>query len=127
MKLLNVLLDFSVYEGSQVTNDPADTIKLLNRIEGVQVSQCSRTQMQIAGGGSYSPIPILSAGGSYLLISADQPINLKMNSGSEVLALTPKANGTKTFLLYLKGTISAVSIAVPGSTAANVDVIVAKV
>jgi hypothetical protein len=60
---LNVLIDFSVYEGSKITNDPADTTKLLNRLEGLTVSQVSRTQMSIPTGGGYSTVPILAVGG----------------------------------------------------------------
>lgn len=126
-KLLNVLLDVSVYEGTQITNDPADTIKLLNRLEGIAVSQASRTQMSVASGGGYGAVPILAAGGDYLIISTDQVINVKVNGGSEVLALSPSIAGKKTFVLFFKGTISAMQVAAPGATAANLDVIVAKI
>jgi hypothetical protein len=55
-------------------------------------------------------------------------VNLKLNGWlASAHALTPSAAGTKTFVLFFKGTITQVDVAVPGATAANVDVVVAKI
>lgn len=122
-KFLNLKLDFLLYDSTMPTNDPADGERLKNRISDTSVSAASRQNpLSVATGASDQAISLPAATCNYLIVCVDQPVSVKVNGGS-AQALAPSTPGVKTFALFLRGTITSLSVSNSSGVTANLDVI----
>jgi len=121
-KPLEVILKFLNYTGS-IENDPADAIKITNRIQQDDTTGTIRYQNAIADGTTDQDIDLPDADTDYLLIFTDREVTIKLNGGSEVLTLTPRANGVKTFAFFMKGSVTGLQVSNSSGESANVDII----
>jgi hypothetical protein len=122
MKRLDILFNLLSYEGSQ-TNDPADAIKVKNRIEVSDISASQRVQLVLADNTIDQAIILPEIPVDYLAILVDRQITVKLNGSDDALTLTPKANGAKTLVFFQKGVVSTVSITNESGAAVSVDLI----
>lgn len=122
MKPLEIILKYINYTGS-IENDPADAVKITNRIQQDDTTGQIRYQNAIADGTTDQDIDLPDANTDYLLIFIDRQVTIKLNGGSEVFTLTPRANGVKSFAFYWKGDITGLQISNSSGEAANVDII----
>lgn len=122
MKPLEILIKFLNYTGN-IENNPEDAIKITNRIQQDDTTGQIRYQNSIPDSTVDQAIALPDAATDYLLIFIDREVTIKMNGGSEVLTLKPRANGVKTFAFFMKGTVSGLSVSNASGAAANVDII----
>lgn len=121
-KPLKLIVDFLSYEGT-LTNNPADATQIKKKVEESDVTEVSRFQSVISDGTTDQAIALPDAATDYLLIFTDREVSIKLNGSSDALVLRPRANGTKTPVFVMRGTISALSISNASGGDANVDII----
>ena len=126
MRPLRIILDFLSYDGT-LTNDPADSNRIKNKIEEENISKDNRQQLIIPNLTVDQAITLPDASCDYLLLFVDREVSIKLNGSSDAIAVKPRANGKKSFAFYSKGTISSLSISNASGDACNVDIIALKV
>lgn len=122
MKNLDLIIDLLSYEGS-ATNDPADAIKVRNKIQETEITSISRQQIQVADSTVDLSISLPDANSDYLIILGDQDVSIKLNGWSTPLSLTTRASGKKTLLFYARGPITGLSVSNSSGGVANLDIV----
>lgn len=122
MKRLDILFNLLSYEGSQ-TNDPADAVKVKNRIEVSDISASQRVQVILPDATVDQVVTLPESPVDYLAILVDRQISVKLNGSPDTLTLIPKANGSKTLVFFQKGSVSSISISNASGAAVSVDLI----
>lgn len=121
MTPLRVLLDFLTYDGTPPTNNPVDETRSHRKVEELNVSQTSRSQLQVAPATVNQVVPLAAATCNYLAIFTDQQITISMN-GAAAITLTPQLATKKCPIFYVRGTITSLTVSNAGTVLANVDV-----
>lgn len=126
MQPLKIILEFLSYEGT-LTNDPADAVKVKNRVEESNISEISRQKLIFSDGTSDASIQLPDPTCDYLLILIDREVSIKLNGGSEEMTLKPKANGTKALGFFMKGEVTGLTLSNASGAAASVDILSVRV
>lgn len=126
MRPLRLIMDFLSYDGT-TTNDPADAIKVKNKIEESDVSEVSRQQLVIADAVTDQSITLPDVSCDYLLILIDRQVSIKLNGSVDAIILKPRANGTKSLGFFTKGSITELSMSNASGATAKIDVIAVKI
>lgn len=127
-KRIKIDVNWLSYEADGSTNDPKDSEKLMLSVSETAASEVFRRKEQIANGVVDQDIELPSATSTdYLMISTDQEITVKLNGSSDALTLTPKTAGKKAPVLFLRATITELSISNASGSVANVDILAANV
>jgi hypothetical protein len=124
MKTLNLIVDWLSYDGAP-TNDPADSIRLKNKIVDSKIANVSRQQLQIADATSNLAITLPDNESQYMAILADQTISIILNGSEAPLTLTPISNTVKTLVFFNNGPITALTVSNSSGATANIDIIIA--
>lgn len=125
MKNLDIIFDLLSYEGA-ATNDPADAVKIKNKINETQITSLSRQQLQILTATVDQAIALPDPNSDYLIILTDQDISIKLNGSSTVQALPARGNNLKTLVLYVRGPVTSLTMSNSSGKTANVDILVAN-
>lgn len=125
-KFLDITLKYLSYDAKAQSNDPADADRLNLRLQDNGVNQVFRLQQSIASATVDQVVSLPDPNTSYLIISSDQSISIKLNSSSTPTPLNVPTAGVKTPLLMLRGDITALTISNSSGSAANVDIIAIK-
>ncbi len=121
---LSALLDFYTFDNVTPTNDPANTtaIKLRTEVDGI--TGVNRSVIVVPDSTVDEVIGLPSSSAKYLVIASDRTITIKLN-GAAAQTLSPTANGKKTVVLYLKGSVTSLTVSNASGAAANIDVVMA--
>ena len=125
MKNLDLTIDLISYAGS-TSNDPADAIKVFNRLQDTAITSVSRQQIQVPDTTTDLPITLPDPNSDYLLILIDRDVSIKLNGWSTPLVLKTKANGKSTLAFYTKGPVTGLSVSNASGDVANVDIFLAN-
>ena len=125
-KRIDITLDVLTQESTEFTNDPADCIKVIRRIEQDNVKEITRLVMQVLGGGTVETVPLPDAFAHYVIIYSDRTLSLTINGADTPFNLIPKVEGTKAPVFYAKGSFIELIVQNSGTETANVDIILAK-
>ena len=121
-KPLRLIVDFLMYEGTN-TNDPQDAIKIKSKVEESDVSEGLRQLDSIADSTVDQAVTLPDANTDYLLLFVDREITIKLNGSSDAITLKPKANGTKTPVMMIRGDITGLTVSNASGAAANLDIV----
>lgn len=124
MQRLDILFEMLAYAGSP-TNNPADAIKVRNRIQDTEIIGCIRQKLQIADSTVDQTVTLPSSSTEYVAILVDQILTIKLNGGSESVTLSPRVSGTLSLAFFNRGNISSLSISNSSGSLANLDIIMA--
>lgn len=122
MKSLNILIEFLSYDGN-LSNDPQDGNKIKNRIQDTNITEVYRIQSTVPDTTVDLAMDLPDAATDYVLLFVDREVSIKVNGSATAQVLKPRANGAKTFVWFVKGTISSVSVSNASGAAANIDFI----
>ena len=125
MKNFDITLDLLAYEGA-TTNIPADAVRVKNRTQETEIVTLNRLQFTVADATTDLAIAIPGDNTLYTILLVDRQITIKLNGSTDAITLTPRANGTKTFAFYTRGSITALTVTNASGAAANLDAIVAR-
>lgn len=125
MKNLDIVLSLLSYEGA-ATNDPANGIKIKNKIQETEITDISLQQIKVADSTTDQAITLPAANSDYLIILADRDISIKLNGSADPVALKARANGTKTLMFYTRGLITSLSLSNSSGALVNVDILIAN-
>ncbi len=123
---LKATLSLLAYDGT-TTNNPKDATKIEGLVEETDVTELSRQQIAIADAVTDQAITLPDANCEYLMIHVDQTVSVKVNGSATAQTLTPKAAGTKTPVLFLRGAITALTVTNASGNTANFDIIAVNV
>lgn len=125
-KRIDLLVDWLSYDGTQISNDPADATRAKVRVQEDAATEVTRLQSQIPNSTVDLEIVLPDADTTYLLIFTDQEISVKLNNSATAITLKPKTATKKAPTLQLRGSISKLLVSNASGAIANVDVIAAK-
>lgn len=123
--MLKLLVDFVGYNSNQPENNPqyGDSTKIKNTISQ-SFSELSRQQFKVATSATDQSISLVDSSCDYVLIFCDYNLNIKLNGSVTAIPLIPKADGVKTFVFMVKGTITSLLVTNPSGTfEVNLDII----
>lgn len=126
-KFLDLQLKFLSYDSSAESNDPADAIKLSNKIQESSVTEVFRIQTQVADSTTDQAVTLPDVATDYLIILSDREISVKLNGSSDSQVLKPKTPGKKCLVLMIRGTVSGLSISNASGSPANLDLIMVNI
>lgn len=125
---LNLLVDLLIHDNVNPTNDPADNIKVKKRVEESSVSEVTRNfPKKISDGATDEAIELPDANTDYLLMLTDQEVSIKLNGSGDALVLKPKASGTKTPVLLIRGDITGLTVSNSSGSDANLDITLVQI
>lgn len=122
-QLVNIEVDILAYDSGGISNDPSDATKISNTaISNQTFSNLSRQIITLPAGGSLQAIALPETTCDFVMLFADQNINIQLNGGStqNLLSLLPTV---KTPLFMFAGSVTSLqaqsaSVSIP----ANLDV-----
>ena len=127
-KYITLLIDFLMYDAKSQTNDPANALKLKNKLQLDDLTEVNAfVPMVIADATTDLNIPLPDSTNDMLIISVDRSVSVKINGSATALALVPKANGVETVALVLKSSITGLTISNASGASANVKIIAVKI
>ena len=125
---MTLLVDLLAHDNEAPTNDPADAIKVRKLIEESSVTEVSRHFPRVISDGATDEVVILpDPTTDYLLILTDQQISVKLNGSSDPQVLKPKAAGSKTPVMLIRGDITGLTVSNSSGNDANMDITLVKI
>ncbi len=125
MKNLDLIIDLLAYEGA-ATNNPADAVKIRNKVQETAIIDLNRYQFSIADLAADQAISLPADEALYTVILVDREVSIKLNGSSDALTLTPRANGTKTWVFFTRGTVTGLTVSNSSGATANIDILAAN-
>lgn len=123
MSTAKFIIDSLVYSDEDATNDPLQRDWSYKKtINVTSLTKPSSQKLSLTAGGD-TVITIPANPSNWIYIETDQQIKVKFNASAEtVVDVSPSAAGTSDGVLFKRGAFTALTINVPGATAANVTI-----